>query len=59
LYIALRGLAVSKDILLYSREEFERWKNSLSHVVDRAAEIRNVSTLLTCVEKLMVPKSLG
>ena len=59
LYIALRGLAVSKDILLYSREEFERWKNSLSHVIDRAAEIRNVSTLLTCVEKLMVPKSLG
>ena len=36
LYMALRGLAISKDILLYSREEFERWKNSLNHVVGRA-----------------------
>ena len=27
LYMALRGLAVSKDIFLYSREEFEHWKN--------------------------------
>ena len=36
LYIALRGLAISKDILLYSRDEFERWKNSLNHVVGRA-----------------------
>jgi predicted nucleotidyltransferase len=36
LYMALRGLAVSKDILLYSREEFESRKNSLSHVVGRA-----------------------
>ena len=36
LYMALRGLAVSKDILLYSRDEFERWKNSLNHVVGRA-----------------------
>lgn len=30
LYMALRGLAVSKDILLYSRDEFDYWKNSLS-----------------------------
>ena len=36
LYMALRGVAVSKDILLYSRDEFERWKNSLNHVVGRA-----------------------
>lgn len=36
LYMALRGLAVSKDILLYSRDEFDRWKNSLNHVVGRA-----------------------
>jgi predicted nucleotidyltransferase len=36
LYMALRGLAVSKDLLLYSREEFDRWKNSLNHIVGRA-----------------------
>lgn len=36
LYMALRGLAVSKDILLYSRDEFEHWKNSPNHVVGRA-----------------------
>ncbi|MDP2759351.1 MAG: nucleotidyltransferase domain-containing protein [Sideroxyarcus sp.] len=36
LYMALRGLAVSKDILLYSREEFEHFKNSPNHVVGRA-----------------------
>lgn len=36
LYMALRGLAVSKDILLYSREEFEHFKNSTNHVVGRA-----------------------
>ena len=36
LYMALRCLAISKDILLYSREEFDHWKNSLTHVVSRA-----------------------
>lgn len=36
LYMALRKLGVSKDILLSSREEFERWKDSLNHVVGRA-----------------------
>jgi predicted nucleotidyltransferase len=36
LYMALRGLAISKDILLYSRDEFERWKNSTNHVVGKA-----------------------
>ncbi len=36
LYIALKGLNVSKDILLYSREEFDHWKNSSNHVIGRA-----------------------
>lgn len=36
LYIALKGLNVSKDILLYSREEFDHWKSSTNHVIDRA-----------------------
>lgn len=36
LYVALKGLAISKDILLYSRDEFEHWKNSVNHVVGRA-----------------------
>lgn len=36
LYMALRGLAISKDILLYSRDEFEHWKNSMNHVAGRA-----------------------
>lgn len=36
LYIALKGSNVSKDILLYSREEFDHWKNSTNHVIGRA-----------------------
>lgn len=37
LYIALKGfLNISKDILLYSRDEFEQWKNSTNHVIGRA-----------------------
>lgn len=36
LYMALKGLPISKDILLYSRDEFEHWKNSVNHVVGRA-----------------------
>lgn len=36
LYMLLRKLDVSKDILLYSREEFDSRKNSLNHVVGRA-----------------------
>jgi len=36
LQMALRGLPLSKDILLYSREEFEYWRNSLNHLVGRA-----------------------
>ncbi len=36
LYQALRDMPVSKDLLLYSRDEFEHWKHSLNHVVGRA-----------------------
>ena len=36
LHMALRGLPLSKDILLYSRDEFERWRNSLNHLIGRA-----------------------
>jgi len=36
LYIALRKLAMPKDLLLYSREEFERLKDSPYHIVGRA-----------------------
>lgn len=37
LYIALMRVPVSKDLLLYSRDEFDHWKNSLNHVVGRAS----------------------
>jgi predicted nucleotidyltransferase len=36
LYLALRKVAVSKDLLLYSRDEFERLKDSVHHIVGRA-----------------------
>lgn len=36
LYLALRKLAVPKDLLLYSRDEFERFKDSAHHIVGRA-----------------------
>ena len=36
LYSALRNLPVSKDLLIYSRDEFDQWKTSLNHVVGRA-----------------------
>ena len=36
LYLALRKLAVPKDLLLYSRDEFERFKDSEHHIVGRA-----------------------
>ena len=36
LYLALRKLAISKDLLLYSREEFEQLKDSPHHIVGRA-----------------------
>lgn len=36
LQMALRKLPLSKDILIYSRDEFEHWRNSLNHLVGRA-----------------------
>lgn len=36
LYLALRKLAMPKDLLLYSREEFEQLKDSPHHIVGRA-----------------------
>lgn len=37
---------------------YEEGVADMDEPIDRTAEIRNVSTLLTCVEKLLVPKSL-
>jgi len=36
LSMALRDLPFAKDILLYSRSEFDYWKDSPNHVVGRA-----------------------
>ena len=36
LSMALRDIPYAKDILLYSRAEFEYWKDSPNHVVGRA-----------------------
>lgn len=36
LWRALTGFAVSKDILVYSRDEVEYWRDSLNHVLARA-----------------------
>lgn len=36
LYMALRNLPVAKDLLVYSRDEFERHKHSSNHVIGRA-----------------------
>ena len=33
---ALSGLGISKDILVYSRDEVEYWRDSLNHVLARA-----------------------
>ena len=37
LYLALMDLPGPKDLLLYSRDEFDYWKESAGHVVGRAA----------------------
>jgi predicted nucleotidyltransferase len=37
LQMALRKLPLSKDIILYSRDEFEHWRNSLNHLVGRVS----------------------
>lgn len=36
LWRALSGLGVAKDILVYSRDEVEYWRNSLNHILARA-----------------------
>jgi predicted nucleotidyltransferase len=36
LWRALSGFAVGKDILVYSRDEVERWRDARNHVVARA-----------------------
>ena len=36
LYRSLAGFGVAKDILLYSRDEVEYWRDSLNHVLARA-----------------------
>ena len=33
---ALAGFGVAKDILVYSIDEVERWRNSLNHVISHA-----------------------
>jgi len=38
---------------------YEEGLDDLDEPIDRTGEIRNVSALLTCVEKLIVTKSLG
>lgn len=38
LYLALRKLAMPKDLLIYSRDEFERFKESPQHIVARARQ---------------------
>ncbi len=34
---ALRPFRIPKDILVYSRDEFEKWEDSVNHIVARAA----------------------
>jgi len=36
LWRALAHIPISKDILVYSHAEIERWQNSLNHIVGRA-----------------------
>ena len=36
LYRALAGCGAPKDILVYSRDDVERWRDSLNHVLARA-----------------------
>lgn len=37
LQMILRKFPFSKDILLYSRDEFDYWRNSLNHLIGRAS----------------------
>ncbi len=36
LWRALAGFAIAKDILVYSREEVDRWRSARNHVIARA-----------------------
>ena len=36
LYLAVRKLAIARDLLLYSRDDFEQLKDSAHHIVGRA-----------------------
>lgn len=36
LYLALRKLPVAKDLLLYSKDEFDRFKHVSHHIIGRA-----------------------
>jgi len=35
---ALKPFRIPKDILVYSRDEFEKWEDSLNHIVARAVK---------------------
>lgn len=37
LWMALADIPVAKDLLLYSKDEYERWSISLNHVIAQAA----------------------
>jgi len=37
LWMALRDFAFPKDILVYSRDEWERWKGAQNHIIARAS----------------------
>lgn len=36
LYLALRQLPIAKDLLVYSKDEYERYKNTRHHVIGQA-----------------------
>ncbi len=36
LYLSLSQIPLAKDLLLYSREEFERFKDSKNHIISQA-----------------------
>ena len=40
---ALRPFRVPKDVLVYSRDEFEKWEDSINHVVAHAVQGREAS----------------
>jgi len=35
---ALKPFRISKDILVYSTDEFERWENSINHIIAHAVK---------------------